>query len=100
MNLTVHHNSHSDMQQRLPVLLSAVPRLTQPSTLHGTAKAFQLSNKQACVQPSKVAVNVTLLAFAADYHAAVAPLLLGGAAAHCCGLISPAHRAPSSKPAA
>jgi len=35
-------------------------------------------NKQACVQPSKVAVNVTLLAFAADDHAAVAPLLLGG----------------------
>ena len=83
LNLTVHHNSHSDMQHRLPVLLSAVPRLTQPSTLHGTAKAFQLSNKQACVQPSKVAVNVTLLAFAAEYRAAVhhaeaAPLLMGG----------------------
>jgi len=32
--------------------------------------------RQVCVQPSTAAVNVTLLAFAADRRAAAAPLLL------------------------
>jgi len=52
--------------------------------------------ERVCVQHSTAAVNMTLLAFAAERRAA-APLLLG---ARRCRSICPARAPPSSKPAA
>ena len=58
--------------------------------------AYSFDSKQVRVQPPTSAINVTLLAFAAERRAA-APLLLD---ARRCRSISPAHRTHSSKPAA